>query len=234
MTDDGTSTFRLSAPRLQRSHILFVITGPRDGQLGDFQKWLKGTYCEAVSFDHRVLRSRFFAQHSIDITGGQWRHFRSPYLAVHELSLDGAEEAMTLVEMINQLHQSHAAPATWLYSPCCERVGEDAQLAQPMVVVAFATGLPGRQDEFREWYTTRHIRHALNIPCFANGQCFLRTQCQRPGSMKAEFDLIALYEIDDGPEAILESMDRLPKGLLAFPSLDTGRFEESVYQPLAA
>lgn len=103
-----------------------------------------------------------------------------------------------------------------------------------MLTLAFANGTPGQETEFREWYATRHIRHALNIPALVSGQCFERTQFQMPGAMNACFATIAVYEQEGSPESIIASFLSLPEGTLRFPMLDRspGRFAEWSYRSL--
>ncbi len=98
--------------------------------------------------------------------------------------------------------------------------------------MAFANATPGHEFEFREWYATRHIRHALNIPALVSGQCFQRTEFQQPGALEAGFSLIAKYEQEGTAEAMLASMNSLPDSLFEFPMLDLTRFAESVYRPI--
>jgi hypothetical protein len=52
--------------------------------------------------------------------------------------------------------------------------------------------------------------------------------------MEANYDTIALYEVEGTPESIIEANASLPKGTLDFPSLDISRprFFEWVYVPL--
>jgi hypothetical protein len=103
-----------------------------------------------------------------------------------------------------------------------------------MLTIAFANGVPGQETEFREWYATRHIRHALKIPALVSGQCFERTKFQRPGTVEASFSMIAIYEQEGTPEAILDGFALLPDGALHFPMLDRSpfRFAEVVYRPV--
>jgi hypothetical protein len=101
-----------------------------------------------------------------------------------------------------------------------------------MLTLAFANGFADSEGEFREWYATRHIRHALNIPVLVSGQTFERTQFQRPGVLEAGFATIAVYEQVGPPEVILESFATLPEETFHFPSMDMSRFAEGVYRPV--
>jgi hypothetical protein len=225
----------LALLREQRSHLLFVLTNAVPGQEADFTKWYKGSYRQAASTMQHVLNIEQYEQHEVDITRGRYPRFPFRYLAICELSLDGAEEAGSLIEQHSALHRGGLVaqpPATWLYYPTSERAGRRPAKQPSMLTLAFANGLPGQESEFREWYATRHIRHALNIPALVSGQCFERTQFQSHGSADAAYATIAVYEQEAPPQSILDSFASLPEGTLRFPMLDRSRFAECVFQPL--
>lgn len=206
----------------QPSHVLLVMSNAR--------------VAEPVGFAS-VVRAQQYEQHEVDITCG--RHMRFPYrhLGLYHLSLDGAEQAAELIEHIQAAARERndaELPATWLFYPISEKVGRAPGEAPAMVTIAFANPVPGHEAEFREWYSTRHIRHALNIPALVSGQCFERALYQSPGAADCGFALIALYEQEGTPESIIDSFANLPKGALNFPTMDKtrGRFAECVYRPL--
>jgi hypothetical protein len=220
----------------QRSHVLLVQSEPERNSDESFLKWFQGAYRNAVVGVPRVLRVRHYKKHSFDITASKYPRLPFHYLGVYELSLDGAEEADDLLRTIETLHREEPTagdPAMWLYYPACEKVGRSPTTTVPMLTLAFANGLPGREEEFREWYATRHIRHALKIPALVSGQVIERTQFQHAGSMEAKFSTVALYEQTGTPESILECFRTLPKDTLKFPAMDWSRFAEWVYEPLS-
>lgn len=218
----------------QRSHLLLVLSNPQPGRESAFLQWYQGPCREAIASAPRVLSLRLYARHAVDITRGRWPPPPFQYLGLCELSLDGAQAAENLIERIAQLHLEQPAaraPATWLYYPSSEKVGRLGG-SPSMLIVAFANGLAGQKSEFREWYATRHIRHALLIPALVSGQCFERTQFQRPGALPASFSTVAIYEEEGGSEAFFEGEAAVPKGALRFPSLDatSPRFGEALYE----
>jgi hypothetical protein len=232
-----TSTLPLDLLTTQRSHILFVLSQPMEGRELDFQDWYVGPYRQAVLKTAGVLTARLYRQHSVDVTGGKYPRLPFRYLGIVELSLDGAYRALPHIEQIAALHRDHGLaeePATWLYYAASEKVGRSSD-GGALLTVAFANPVPGREAEFREWYATRHIRHALNVPALVSGQCFERTQYQRPGSMAAKFSTIALYEQEGTPESMIESFATLPVGTFDFPALDLEdqRFGEWIYQSVS-
>lgn len=226
----------LALLRTQRSHVLFVLNNAAPGQQSAFRRWLQGSYRQALLDTAGVLSVQQYEQHEVDITQGRHAPLPFRYLAVCSLSLDGAQQAESLIEKIATLHsraEVAQAPATWLYYPLGEKVGR-APRAPAMLTLAFANAVPGQELAFREWYVTRHIRHAMNIPALVSGQCLERTQFQRAGALAASFAIIAMYEQEGSAEAIIESFASLPAGTLDFPALDLAptRFAESVYRPL--
>lgn len=219
----------------QRSHSLFVLSNPKPGQEPRFLQWYQAGYRQAASSIPGVLSVNLYVQDEIDITHGQWPPPPFRYLGIVELAVDGAEAAEPAIQKITSLHEEQAAaeaPATWLYYPVSEKVGRAPTAMLSLLTIAFANGLSGQESEFREWYATRHIRHALIIPELVSGQCFERTHFQRPGALEAKYMTIAVYEQEGSARALMKSLAVVPAGALPFPMLDTSRFGESVYRPL--
>jgi hypothetical protein len=225
----------LALLKSQRSHMLFVLSHPKAGHEASFIEWYQGVYRQSAMNLGTVLSASHYEQHEVDITQGHHARLPFRYLGIYEISVDGAEAAAGLIEQVILLHQQQPAaqaPATWLYYPASEKVGRPSTALPSMLTIAFANGVPGAEAVFREWYATRHIRHALNIPALVSGQCFERTQFQRPGAMEAKFSMIAVYEQDGTPKDIIESCASLPPETFHFPMLDLTRFAESVYRPV--
>ena len=219
----------------QRSHVVFVLSSAEIGQEPAFLNWYQGVYRKAVSDMRGVLSVQHYEQHEVDITAGQYAPLPFKYLGFYEISVDGALAAEGMIERITLLHREQAAaaaPATWLYYPASERVGRSPKRQPLTLTLAFANGVPGQEAEFREWYATRHIRHALNIPALVSGQTFERTIFQEPGALEAKFATIAVYEQVGTPESILESFATVPEETFRFPAMDMSRFAEWVYRPL--
>lgn len=233
MSPPNPSALELSGR--QRSHVLFVLSNARAGRDAEFLRWYPGTYRQSLLDARHALGVRLWAQHDVDITRGRYARLDYRYLSVCDLALDGAEEAGEMIELVHTLHGDCGVaepPATWLYYPASEKVGHCGGPSPPLLTLAFANGTPGQEAEFREWYATRHLRHALNIAALVSGQCFERTQFQLPGAMEARFATIAIYEQEGTPESIVESFLTLPEGTLRFPMLDRspGRFAEWSYR----
>jgi len=233
----GVTTSAIELTKLQRSHVLLVLSNAKRGSANEFLPWYRNAYLNSVAKLTGVLNVQQYERHDVDITLGQYPPLPFQYLGIYELSLDGAQEADEIIEHVMKLHQisEHAeAPATWLYYPTSEKVGRTPVVKPSMLTLAFANSVVGQDPEFREWYATRHIRHALNIPALVSGQCFGRTIFQKHGALAPNFNIVAVYEQEGSPESIIESFRSLPESTFNFPMLDIDRdrFAEWVYRPV--
>ena len=221
----------------QRSHVLIVLSNSQSGSDPEFRKWYLGPYQSSVLKLANVVRGQQYEAHEVDVSGGKYPGLPYHYLGLYEISVDGAPNADRILDRIKDLHHREASaqsPATWLYYPVSERVGRPPVSPPSLLTIAFTNPVAGQEEEYREWYATRHIRHALQIPALVSGQCFARTQFQKAGAMDAVFSMIAIYEQEGSPEEMRQSFATLPAGALDFPALDLTRFAEWVYKPCAA
>jgi hypothetical protein len=235
MTSESSLDRPLERLRQQRSHVLFVLSNPRLGCERAFRTWYLGPYHQQILDLEVVLAGQQYEPDELDVSGGRYPGLPFSYLALYDLSIDGAQAALGPIERIRQLHGREAsaeAPATWLFYPVSERVGRSPATSPSLLTLAFANAVAGHEAEFREWYATRHIRHALNIPALVSGQCFERTAFQSPGALAADYSMIAVYEQEGSAEQMMNSFTSLPRGTLDFPAMDLTRFAEWVYRPL--
>jgi hypothetical protein len=220
----------------QRSHVLLVLSNSQPGSDREFRTWVLGVYQRTVLKLEGVLRGQQYEAHEVDISAGKYPGLPYHYLGMYDVAVDGAAAASAMLDRIRDLHQrarSAQPAATWLYYPASERVGRAPVALPSLITMAFANAVPGQEDEFREWYATRHIRHALQIPALVSGQCLARTLFQSPGAMHADFSMVAVYEQEGSPEDMRKSFAALPAGALDFPAMDLTRFAEWVYKPCA-
>lgn len=229
MTNDRDES-SLALLQRQRSHILFVLSNAPAGRRPEYLRWYQGTYLQEVRQAPCVVSAQHYERHEVDLTLGSFPPLPFEYLGLYEISVDGAQAAEGLIDRIGALHDRTAA--TWLYYPMSEKVGRSPATLPSMLTIAFANPVEGQAAEFREWYATRHIRHALNIPALVTGQCFERTLFQKPGALDPTFAMIAVYEQTGTPESIIESIASFPEGTLDFPAMHKSRFAEWVYRPL--
>jgi hypothetical protein len=219
----------------QPSHLLLVLSNAAPEREHQAASWYRGDYLKGVAELPCVVSVEYFEQHDVDIGQGEYPRLPFRYLGLHMLSIDGGEESLPVIEHVTELHRRRRdveLPATWLYYPLSRRVGREPSASPSMLTVAFANPVAGQEHAFREWYATRHIRHALNIRALVSGQTFERAQFQHPGSMPADFHTIALYEQDRPPEEIIQAFASLPPETFAFPAMDESRFAEWSYLAL--
>jgi len=219
----------------QRSHLLLILSNSKPNKSVAFIDWASGDLRENIANSKQVLSIKLMEKHAIDVTEGAYQEIPYHYLFIVELNLDGACQANLLIDSIFKWYSQEASavpPTTWLYYPVCEKVGRCADKRHLMLTLAFANPLPGREAEFREWYATQHIRHALNVPQLVSGQCFESTCYQHTGVSTIDYKMIAMYEQEGTPEEMIKSFAELSEDALDFPSLDLINFAEWVYQPL--
>src|SRR5690349_17034048 len=82
----------------QRSHVLFVLSNAKTAQEGAFLDWYQCGYRQAVLMCAGVLNAQHYKRHQLDITQGRHAPLPFDYLAICELSVDGAEAASGLID----------------------------------------------------------------------------------------------------------------------------------------
>ena len=225
----------------QRSHTLLVFCNAATNKTDQFSSWFKTDCQQAIATFSEVLSVRHYKEYPFTIIE-RYKPIGFEYLSIIQLNLDGAEDVSELIDQINTLCQNEPSAgnhATWLYYPVSEKVGCNRDVpypSSPIITIAFANPVTGREAEFQEWYGTQHIRHALVIPALISGQLFELTGFQPGGAREPSFQAIAIYEQDDTPEnmvASYPSIDPVKAAKVKFsPSGDLTRFTEWAYQAL--
>lgn len=225
----------------KRSHTLLLFCNAASGQTESFSNWFSTEIPKALSALDKVLSVQVYGEYPFRFKD-RYKPIGFDYLAIVQLGLDGAEEADRLIEQIDGLYQNESSAgdlASWLYYPVSEKVGcndTNASPSSPIITIAFANAVKGREAEFREWYSTQHIRHALIIPALISGQRFELTEFQSSGAMASDYQTIAIYEQNDTPENMVASFPHVDpvKGakVVWSPSGDLERFTEWAYQNL--
>ena len=222
--------------KTQRSHNLYVFSNAVAGQEDAFLSWFKGEHLQTVSALDKVLAAQHFVQNEKDITNGISKPTGYTYLSIYELSLDGAEQAGALIDQISSLHDCQVAAgdtAFWLYYPVSEKVGCSAHTKLDFLVLAFGNAVKGKEAQFREWYSTEHIRHALILPTMVSGQRFELSIYQQPGATAPSYDSLAVYEQEGTLEELVEGFLALKPGdIEGNPSFDLEHFSEWAYFPI--
>jgi len=184
---------------LQASHVLLIWSNVTSGREREFLDWYEGAYRRELLAHESVVALQHYERHEIDVTAGMYPPVPFRYLGVCWLSIDGGQAAAPLLERIASLHDKEASVsggATWLYYPVSEKLGRSAHEQPATLLLALANALPRCEAEFQEWYSTRHLRHALVIPEIVSGQCIRRSSFQIPGALDVGFDTVAIYELE--------------------------------------
>ncbi len=81
--------------------------------------------------------------------------------------------------------------------------------------------VPGREEEFIDWYTEQHLVDVLKLPGVVSGKLY-RLDFQRVYDLDApQWTLMTIYELEgDDPEAIINNL-RDAAGSAAMPSTET-------------
>ena len=239
MTDIKNNAEALA--KQKRSHTLLVFCKAVDGQEESFANWFKTDCLQSVVAFDKVLSARHYQEYPYNLSG-EYKPIGFDHLGLYQLSLDGAKDVDDLIDQINELYQGESSAgdiATWLYFPVTEKIGCDSMTvppSTPIITIAFANAVKGREAEFREWYSTGHLRHALLLPAFTSSQRFELTEFQISGTMVPGYETIAIYEQNDLPENLNKGFEVIdPKKLPEVwwsPSGDLERFTEWAYQAL--
>ena len=107
-----------------------------------------------------------------------------------------------------------------------------------MIDLVQTNPLPGREDEFNEWYSGRHIHDILRVPGILTAQRYRVTRDRRvEGSgytgMHEPFQYLALYEVEGTPSEILRGIEEARNaGQIPWsPALDPV-FSAYFYEPI--
>lgn len=66
------------------------------------------------------------------------------------------------------------------------------------LMIVFSDAVPGREDEFHDWYSNRHMRDVVDkLDGFATAQRFELSDSQIEGEQMPPQRYIAIYEVDD-------------------------------------
>ncbi|MFT3852985.1 MAG: hypothetical protein QM733_09630 [Ilumatobacteraceae bacterium] len=216
----------------QRSHVLCVLATASQGNEAQFERmYLDPAFRAELGQHEAVVDVRVFKRSPVDLSGGMGQSLDFTHLTLLDLRVDGAEDAVPAIDHVAAVHgQSGVAkdPATWLFRPVTEKVGDTGAAPKPLAVFAFTNGVPGKRDEYLEFYATRHIRHALYISTFAGSQLTQKTSFQKPGRLPIDdFECLTCYDLvgtaEELPAGVAAVRDRL-----AFPLLDHVRFAEYI------
>jgi hypothetical protein len=107
--------------------------------------------------------------------------------------------------------------------------GRGGSRVKKYTLLVLTNAIAGKEREFNEWYTSRHIRDLLEVPGVASAQRF-----QFLGG-KEGFGFLALYELlTDDPEGVLATIrerDRNGTHLIS-EVVDRGNLFAGIFEPI--
>jgi hypothetical protein len=98
--------------------------------------------------------------------------------------------------------------------------------------VVFTNAKPGREDEYNNWYTQKHVPEVLDISGFVRAQRFA---LEPTLSASSEWNFLVLYEIesDDASATISELMRRSKAGELVVSDAMAAERIFYVFRPIS-
>lgn len=94
--------------------------------------------------------------------------------------------------------------------------------------------VPGREDEYNDWYTRRHLPEILTIPGFASAQRFVLSPPAGGGAEPPpSHSYLAIYEITADPSVAFAALARARTAgaISSSPALAAG-FEAHLFAPI--
>jgi hypothetical protein len=97
-------------------------------------------------------------------------------------------------------------------------------MTQRTIFVVSSNAVTGRDDEYNEWYTERHLDETLRVPGVVSAQRFRLHEHQMAGREPSAYQYLAIYECEGDVSAILAEFERRRRtGELTYsPAYDTG------------
>lgn len=97
------------------------------------------------------------------------------------------------------------------------------------ILIALSNAVPGREDQFNDWYTGTHIPEILRLPGFVSAQ---RYEVDEAAGADVPYRYATVYRVEGSPAA---ARDRLfSAGLGSSPAMDHERMLFGAYAPLGA
>ena len=87
------------------------------------------------------------------------------------------------------------------------------------ILVVLTNPVPGKEDEFNEWYTNIHIQEICQLSGFKSAQRFKLSDAQM--GPDGAHGYLAIYEIEGDPAAALESLKAARPDLNMTGALDS-------------
>ena len=79
-------------------------------------------------------------------------------------------------------------------------------MAERTIQLVYSKPLPGKDDEFNDWYDNTHIPDVLSIPGIVSAQRYDLRQLAREQGTEPEYRYLTIYEVEGDPD---EAMAKL-------------------------
>jgi hypothetical protein len=104
------------------------------------------------------------------------------------------------------------------------------------ILVVVTSPMPGREDEYNQWYDEQHLPDVLRVPGFTAAQRF-KLLSHSPGSLPGDY--LAIYEFEpmapiDDPRAVFAALAQATASgqMPISPAMDLARTTASVFAPI--
>jgi hypothetical protein len=106
----------------------------------------------------------------------------------------------------------------------------------PSLYVVQSNPVPGREDEFSDWYTSRHLPEMLTVPGFASAQRFAASPIRRsPATPPYRYSSLAIYEVTGDPRLAFDALDRArAAGTVTRSPAISGALSAYLFEPVTA
>src|SRR4029077_19321549 len=89
----------------QRSHVRLVLSNPKAGSERIFRSWYLESFQQEVLDLGVMLSGQQYEPHELDVSRGKYPGLPFRYLGLYDLSVDGAQATMRVIERITELHR---------------------------------------------------------------------------------------------------------------------------------
>jgi len=98
------------------------------------------------------------------------------------------------------------------------------------IFIVHTNPVEGRESEFNEWYSERHLRDVVAIPGFVRARRYHRSDAQF--APLSDFEYVAIYEIEGNPAEAMRSLRHALKAGLEVSSSMAQPVYATVYEPI--
>lgn len=105
-------------------------------------------------------------------------------------------------------------------------------MADRTLFLVFTDPVEGKEDEYNEWYDSKHLPDVVATPGIVAAQRYDLAEVDATAG-QAPTRYLAVYELDDDPASVMQRfMDRLGEGKLDIsPTLDQSKLAMTMWQP---